>query len=95
MSTIDNTKSAEKSITVRDRRFGRGAAHPRWWLRSDPYLTAIFNSLSISFPKGEAFFIDSVRRFRSSALPEHAADIAAFIQQGVIHSREHLASIAR
>lgn len=79
------------AITVRDRRFGRGDTQPRWWLRNDPYLTAIFNSLSVSFPKGEAFFVDSVRRLRDRARPEHAADIAAFIQQEVIHSREHVA----
>lgn len=92
MSKPENAKSLEhKSIVVRDRRFGRGATQQRWWLREDPYLTAIFNSLSVSFPKGEAYFVDSVRRLRSQARAEHVAEIAAFIQQEVIHSREHVA----
>jgi predicted metal-dependent hydrolase len=78
-------------IIPRDRRFGRGKPQARWWLHNDPYATAIFNALSVSFPKGEAFFVDSVRQFRSVARPEHAKDVAAFIQQEVMHSREHVA----
>jgi predicted metal-dependent hydrolase len=92
MSKPENVKLPEhRSIVVCNRRFGRGTTQPRWWLRNDPYLTAIFNSLSVSFPKGEAYFGDSVRGLRSQARPEHVADIAAFIQQEVIHSREHVA----
>jgi predicted metal-dependent hydrolase len=92
MSKPERTASQMRAaITVRDRRFGRGGTQPRWWLRNDPYLTAIFNSLSVSFPKGEAFFVDSVRQLRDRARAEHAADIGAFIQQEVIHSREHVA----
>ena len=92
MSKAENCKLPTGTrILVRDRRFGRGMTQARWWLRNDPYLTAIFNSLSVSFPKGEAFFVDSVRRLRSHAHPDRAADIAAFVQQEVIHSREHIA----
>ncbi len=78
-------------ITPRDRRFGRGEAPARWWMGGDPVKTAIYNALSVTFPRGEALFIDSVRRFRDGAEPRLAAEIQAFIKQEVTHSREHLA----
>lgn len=79
------------AITVRDLRFGRNARQDRWWLGEDAVATAFFNALSVSFPKGEAFFIESVRAFRDGAKPGLAEDIAAFSRQEVIHTREHVA----
>jgi predicted metal-dependent hydrolase len=79
------------TITPRDRRFGRGDKTARWWLGGDPYLTAIYNALSATFPKGEAYFVESVRAFRDGADPRLAGEIRAFTTQEVIHSREHLA----
>ena len=82
---------ADLTITPRDRRFGRDAGQPRWWLGGDPFATAFHNSLSITFPKGEAFFIDSVKAFREGAPPRLEAEIRAFVQQEVMHGREHVA----
>lgn len=79
------------TITPRDRRFGRDHASGRHWLNNDPIATAFFNALSITFPRGEAFFIDSVRAFRDGVSEKLAGEIAAFIKQEVVHSREHLA----
>jgi predicted metal-dependent hydrolase len=45
----------------------------------------------VTFPKGESYFVDSVRRFRDSAPPKLAAEIQAFIKQEVMHTREHVA----
>ena len=81
---------ADLTITPRDRRFGRGLAQKRWWLNGNPYASAYHNALSITFPRGEAFFIESVRAFRDGAPPKLAAEIRAFIQQEVMHSREHV-----
>ncbi len=78
-------------ITPRDRRFGRGKTQQRWWLGDDPIATAFYNALSITFPRGEAFFIESVRAFRDHAPPKLAGEIAAFIKQEVMHGREHIA----
>ena len=78
-------------ITPRDRRFGRESKQARWWLAGDPVKTAIYNALSVTFPRGEALFVDSVRRFRDGAEPRLAAEIQAFTKQEVTHSREHLA----
>jgi hypothetical protein len=55
---------AELSITPRDRRFGRQAATPRLWHGGRVEATAIYNALSTTFPAGEAFFVESVRKFR-------------------------------
>ena len=82
---------AKVHIQPRDRRFGRGDPLRRWWLGGDPVATAFYNALSVTFPKGEGFFIDSVRRFRDCASPELAEDIAAFTRQEVTHTREHAA----
>lgn len=79
------------TITPRDRRFGRGEATARWWNGGDPVATALYNALSATFPKGEAFFVESVRKFRDGAEPKLAAEIKAFVTQEVMHSREHVA----
>ncbi len=82
---------ADLRITPRDRRFGRGATQERWWMAGDPVGTAFHNALSITFPKGEAFFIESVKAFRDGASPQLAEEIKAFTLQEVMHSREHIA----
>ena len=77
------------SITPRDRRFGREAPAPRLWHGGRVEATAIYNALSTTFPKGEAFFVESVRAFREGAPLKLAAEIKAFTTQEAIHSREH------
>ena len=80
---------ADLSITPRDRRFGREAATPRLWHGGSVEATAIYNALSTTFPRGEAFFVESVRAFRDGAPPRLAEEIKAFTTQEAIHSREH------
>jgi predicted metal-dependent hydrolase len=82
---------ADVEIRPRDRRFGRGDRLDRWWLGGDPVATAFYNALSVTFPKGEAFFVESVRQFRDGTPPQLADEIAAFTRQEVMHSREHVA----
>lgn len=82
---------ADLTITPRDRRFGRGLAQKRWWLNGDPIGTAFHNALSVTFPRGEAFFIESVKAFRSGAPDKLDREIKAFVMQEVMHSREHVA----
>ena len=78
------------TITPRDRRFGRGDATAHWWNGGDPYASALYNALSVTFPKGEAYFVESVRAFRDGAPPKLAGEIKAFTTQEVMHSREHV-----
>jgi predicted metal-dependent hydrolase len=77
-------------ITPRDVRFAREGKQ-RWWLNGDPIATAWHNALSSTFPRGEAFFVESVKAFREGAPPRLAEEIRAFITQEVNHSREHVA----
>lgn len=78
-------------ITVRDERFARGIEARRWWLNGDPVATAWMNALSATFPRGEAFFIESVKAFRDGADPKLTAEIRAFVKQEINHTREHVA----
>jgi uncharacterized protein len=89
MSAITLPTPAELSITPRDRRFGRSAATPRLWHGGRVEATAIYNALSTTFPRGEAFFVESVRAFRDGAPAKLAEEIKAFTTQEAIHSREH------
>ena len=82
---------ADLTITPRDRRFGRGRAQQRWWYNGDPVATAFHNALSVTFPRGEAFFIESVKAFREGVPPKLEREIRAFVSQEVMHSREHIA----
>lgn len=77
-------------ITPRNREFGRGENHPRWWLNNDPVGTAFYNALSSTFPLGEAFFIQSVRHFRDKVPEKLKGQIADFTRQEGVHSREHV-----
>ena len=86
-----STTPADLTITPRDVRFGRGQRTGRYWLNDDPVATAFYNALSVTFPKGEGYFIDSVRAFREGTPPRLAAEIQAFIKQEVMHTREHVA----
>ncbi len=93
VKTIDTPTPKDHSFEPRDLRFGRDRAEKlkRYWLGGDPIATAFYNALSLTFPRGEAFFIESVRTFRDTTPPELQKEIRAFIQQEVIHSREHVA----
>ena len=82
---------ADLTITPRDRRFGRGQVQDRLWLNGDTAATAFYNALSVTFPKGEAFFIESVKAFRDGVDDKLAREIKAFTIQEVVHSREHVA----
>lgn len=91
MTSLATKTPHDLSITPRDRRFGRDAKQERWWLGGDPIATAFYNALSITFPRGEAFFIESVKAYREGAPEKLEREIRAFIQQEVMHSREHVA----
>ena len=81
---------SDLTITPRDRRFGRSSKPLRWWMDGDAVATAFYNALSATFPKGEGFFVESVRKFREGAPAKLEAEIKAFVTQEVMHSREHV-----
>ena len=65
---------------------------PRHWNAGDPVLTRFFDALSVHFPEGERFFIQSVRHFQDQVSdPKLRDDIRHFIRQegqhGIVHDR--------
>ena len=91
MGTFTTSTPADLTITPRDLRLDRNATHTRWWHGGDPVATAYFNALSASFPQGETFFIDAVRRYWDRTDGTLQEQIHAFIQQEAAHTREHVA----
>jgi predicted metal-dependent hydrolase len=65
----------------------------RHWCAGDAFRTALFNALSMSFPVGEQFFIDSVRNGFKELPPEQQerfrAEVQGFIGQEATHRRLH------
>lgn len=62
------------------------------WHYNGRNITHFMNTLSIFFPEGEQFFIDSVRYYRDKGVIKDdmlLKDIVAFIGQEAMHSREH------
>ncbi|MEJ6594620.1 metal-dependent hydrolase [Parasphingorhabdus sp.] len=80
---------ADLHIRPRNRYFSNAVIDRRRWVGGDPFASAFFNALSVTFPKGETFFIESIKKFRSRVPPKLQQEILAFIQQEAIHSREH------
>lgn len=78
-------------IQPRELAFGREGAYPRWWHGGDPVATTFYNSLSVTFPLGERFFMDAVRHYRDRVPAPLKAQIADFVKQEAMHSREHVA----
>jgi hypothetical protein len=81
---------AAVAIKPRHPEFDLAGCLARDWHGGDPFRTAFFNALSLTFPRGERFFIDSVRAFQAQIEePKLAHEIRGFIGQEAIHSREH------
>lgn len=76
-------------IQRRDMRFGRDTPNPRWWHGGDPGRTAFFNALSSTFPLGEKFFMQSIKRYRDRTEEPLRSQIDDFMYQESMHSREH------
>ena len=78
------------SLEARNRSFSLHEPLAGDWHGGHAFQTAFFNALSLSFPTGEKFFVDSVRhylpRIDDSKLKSEAA---IFVQQEYVHRREH------
>ena len=87
----DSSIDDRPPIKRRGFRYDRAAVPGRHWLGGDPVATSFFNSLSIVFPRGEAFFIECVRPWQKRAGAKLGAEIGEFIRQESLHGREHFA----
>jgi uncharacterized protein len=78
-------------IIRRDVRFALPPDRINDWHAQGPAVTQLFNAMSLLFPAGERFFIDAVRHYRDQvADPELAQQVAGFIGQEAMHTREHI-----
>lgn len=78
------------SIAPRDREHAIADALGRDWFDGHPFKTAWFNAMSITFPLGEKFFIDSVRHYAGQIEdPKLQGEIRGFCGQEGFHRREH------
>lgn len=88
---INGLHSPVGELTPRDLRFFAVPAVDRWYMGNDPISSTFLSALSATFPLGEKFFIDSIRRFKSEVDNSLLPGVDAFIVQEALHTREHLA----
>jgi predicted metal-dependent hydrolase len=68
----------------------RAANVPRWWFYESPLATHVANGLNLLFPKGERFFVRSVRHYLPRIEdPALRARVQGFFGQEGLHAREH------
>lgn len=76
--------------TFRDVSFDLNAQNIANWHGAGPGVTQFLNALSVFFPDGEKFFMDSVRAYKEKITDEQILkDITLFIRQEALHGREH------
>lgn len=85
--------TAMSSLVVRRLLIDLEKPFDRHWNGGDAFRSAYFNALSMSFPVGEQFFIDSVRT-GVKALPDaerrrFEAEVQGFVGQEATHRRIH------
>lgn len=96
MSAQKTTTKKAKSNAVnlmptrRDLKFRLPAERISDWNHDSVHISQFMNTLSIVFPVGERFFIQSVRNYRDRITdPELQKAVTAFIGQEAMHGREH------
>ncbi len=90
VTTAIRPQNAAVDIPMRRMDFDFADQTPRYWYDNDPFLSLYWATLSSLFPEGERFFVDSVRHFRGQITdPVLKAQIAGFIGQEAMHTREH------
>ncbi len=87
------TSETDAVIPRRDVDFNLDAtAVPRDWCANDAFSTTFLNALSLLFPEGERFFVDSVKRHKDHVTdPALQEAIVGFIGQEAMHGKEHRA----
>ena len=89
MQSLSHTP-ANVPILPRDRGHDLERSLARDWFDNHAFKTAWFNAMSITFPLGEKFFIDSVRKFSDQIEdPKLIDEIRGFCGQEGFHRREH------
>lgn len=81
---------ASVGIPPRNRKININPFYIKRYYKDDPYITTFWNCLSLLFPQGEQFFVDSVKAYRGNVSNKQLlAEISGFIGQESFHTREH------
>jgi predicted metal-dependent hydrolase len=81
---------ADVPITPRNREHDIAPSLAWDWYDGHPFKTAWYNAMSITFPPGEKFFIESVREFSGEVTdPRLQEEVSRFCGQEGFHRREH------
>lgn len=99
MTRANTSPAAKRDILRRRLDFEFDAkAVPKDWYAGDLHLTLFWDGLSLLFPKGEQFFVNSVKHYSKPKRgesriqdPELLEQIAGFIGQESMHGKEHRA----
>jgi len=81
-----------RSVRLEFEKLAEGSNSPLDWYDNDAALTEIFHALSITFPAGETFFIDTVVRYGSrikEKRPELWKQVQQFFKQEAMHTAIH------
>ncbi|MDK8462282.1 metal-dependent hydrolase [Marinobacter sp. SS13-12] len=81
-----------ENVAIKPQRMGFefGEKVPHYWVDNSYTLSHTMNALSVLFPQGEQFFVDSVRYFQDQIKdPKLKKDVRGFIGQEAMHSLEH------
>lgn len=88
--SVQSSTPLDVAIHRRDRKHDLAASLSREWMNNNVFATAWFNAMSITFPLGEQFFIESVRHFRDDISdPKLKQEVMNFFSQEGVHRREH------
>lgn len=80
------------NVAIKPQRMGFefGEKVPYYWVDNSYALSHTMNALSVLFPQGEQFFVDSVRYYQKAIKdPKLKAEVRGFIGQEAMHSLEH------
>lgn len=94
--TMGNTPSKSQPMTIVARKvrvdFGPLPLTPLDWYNSDPAVTEFFHALSVHFPAGETFFINSVAHYAEEIKtkdPKLWEQVLLFFKQEGMHTHVH------
>lgn len=90
----DKASHTPEHVTIKPQRMGFefGDRVPKYWIDNHYLISHTMNAMSVLFPEGEQFFVDSVRAFRDQIQdPKLKEEVRGFIGQEAMHSLEHIA----
>jgi hypothetical protein len=78
-------------MTIRPHRFVAGEQPDLTWYGDDPVASAFFTVLSLAFPSGERFFIETLTSVTDQLPLALAEEVRSFARQEANHAHQHLA----